>query len=359
MMNLSSLTNAKIMVVIMALIAVFTEVSHTYNLLPPLVISLLLAMSIGCCVTTFLVVSWTQKGIRYASDICNRMADGDFRMRILRIRDLGEVGGLYHSINRMADYMDAYMRESCAAMQAVSEKRYYRHIFLNGMKGDLLRSSMTINKALESVKGSTDHFVDASHEAVKSADNASAAVSSISAASEEMSAAVTEIGAQLAKTNEITFEAVEETRAATIAIQNLSKAAAEVGQVVQLIESIAEKISLLSLNATIEAARAGEAGKGFAVVAGEVKNLSNQTTKATDQIRTQIGTMQAATEASVTMFEKISTIIGDVKNYMANISAAIEEQSAVSQEIAVSAEKAHNQAQSVSDNMKDLQRLYA
>jgi hypothetical protein len=106
-------------------------------------------------------------------------------------------------------------------------------------------------------------------------------------------------------------------------VGGLTAAAGRIGEVVQLINDIAAQTNLLALNATIEAARAGEAGKGFAVVANEVKILANQTSRATDEISTQIGGMRHATEQAVSAVRNIATKIREINDNATGIAATI------------------------------------
>jgi len=128
----------------------------------------------------------------------------------------------------------------------------------------------------------------------------------------------------------------------------------KIGEVVNLISDIAEQTNLLALNATIEAARAGEAGKGFAVVANEVKSLATQTANATDEISTQISTIQAETQNSVEAIEGISSIINQVNEIASSIASAVEQQGAATQEIARNAQEAASGTQQVNDNIADV-----
>jgi methyl-accepting chemotaxis protein len=145
--------------------------------------------------------------------------------------------------------------------------------------------------------------------------------------------------------------AVEEANRTNTVIQGLAGAAEKIGEVVNLINDIASQTKLLALNATIEAARAGEAGKGFAVVASEVKNLADQTSKATTQIANQIGGMQAETRNAVTAIQGIGNSIGKISEISTTIASAVEEQGAATQEIARNVQQAAGGTSEVSNNI--------
>jgi methyl-accepting chemotaxis protein len=184
--------------------------------------------------------------------------------------------------------------------------------------------------------------------------SASSNVQMVAAASEEMAASVAEVGRQVQESSKIATEAVEQARQTDIRINELSQAASRIGDVVKLITAIAEQTNLLALNATIEAARAGDAGRGFAVVAQEVKALASQTAKATEEIGTQIGSMQHATADSVAAIKAISTTINRVSEIATVIAAAVEEQGVATQEIARNVQNAAKGTIQVADNIGDV-----
>ena len=162
---------------------------------------------------------------------------------------------------------------------------------------------------------------------------AGSSVQTAAAATEEMSASIAEIGAQVRRSFDMVrgaVRAVEETNGHVV---GLSDAAHRIGEIVGLINSIAAQTNLLALNATIEAARAGEAGKGFAVVASEVKNLANQTAKATEDIGTQIAAMQQVTGAAVAAIRGVGETVVGIDEIVGSIAGAMEQQAAATGEI--------------------------
>ena len=178
--------------------------------------------------------------------------------------------------------------------------------------------------------------------AATASDEASTNVHEIASAAEELANSVSEIDRQVAQSNAIAAKAINEAVRTNDAVKELDEAGRRIGDVIRLITEIAGQTNLLALNATIEAARAGEAGRGFAVVAGEVKALSSQTAKATDEIGAQIAAMQNATQRSIRATADIELTIREIGEISGAISAAVTEQGAATQEIARSAEVAAN-----------------
>jgi len=171
-----------------------------------------------------------------------------------------------------------------------------------------------------------------------------------------MTSSVDEIARQVQESSRIASEAVAQASKTDARINALSQAASRIGDVVKLITAIAEQTNLLALNATIEAARAGEAGRGFAVVASEVKALASQTAKATEEIGSQIGAMQAATGESVAAIKEIGGTIGRISEIASTIAAAVEEQGAATSEIARNVERAAQGTAEVATKITDVNR---
>ncbi|HAI32584.1 MAG TPA: methyl-accepting chemotaxis protein, partial [Thalassospira sp.] len=182
-------------------------------------------------------------------------------------------------------------------------------------------------------------------------EEASGNVGSVASATEELNSSIEEINRQVVFSTEIAKKAVDQARETMRGIQELVEASNNIDEVLKLISDISDQTNMLALNATIEASRAGDAGKGFAVVANEVKTLSAQTAKATEEIRAQVNSLQGRTGFAASQIELISKTISEMDGVVATISSAVEEQSAATREIAFNIEQAATGTTVVSSNI--------
>lgn len=211
---------------------------------------------------------------------------------------------------------------------------------VNGTVADALRRSKGVQQSTEDALKATEDVRQQSGEAASSADQATESVQAVAAATEQLAASSNEIASQMSRTTTIANDAVRQTENARNTVNTLLEDTQKIGEIVELINNIAEQTNLLALNATIESARAGDAGKGFAVVAGEVKNLANQTGKATEDIRNQIESVQGMTTEVVSSIETVSSTIDEINSISTSIAGAVDQQQASTQEISSNAQKA-------------------
>jgi methyl-accepting chemotaxis protein len=189
------------------------------------------------------------------------------------------------------------------------------------------------------------------------AEQASVNVQTVASATQELAASIREISSQVQRSVTMSNRATDETQQTSKLIHGLSDAAEKIGTIVQLIQAIASQTNLLALNATIEAARAGDAGRGFAIVASEVKNLATQTAQATEQIASQIATIQSATGESVAAIAKFGGTVKEMADIATAIAAAVEEQGAATGEIARNVEQAASGTAAVTREIGDVRAV--
>ncbi|AXO15680.1 methyl-accepting chemotaxis protein [Thalassospira indica] len=285
------------------------------------------------------------------TSVIDHLQKGEFDITVPYLKRDDEIGAIAKALEAFKEAsarMQMAEREKLQAEQRASDERNRTRL---QMADEFEKSvgSIVVNVSdkagnMEQVSRQMRRAADESSEqavvVAAAADEASANVQTVASATEELSASIQEISSQVAKSSDISNTAVEEASRANAMVTGLAEAADRIGEVVNLINDIAAQTNLLALNATIEAARAGEAGKGFAVVAQEVKNLANQTAKATEDIAQQIGSIQSETQNTVGAIGRVTETIANINEIATAIASAVEEQGAATAEISSNVQQA-------------------
>jgi methyl-accepting chemotaxis protein len=312
-------------------------------------------------VMVFFIVTGITRPIGAMTDRMKELADGDKKTDIPGVERKDEIGSMASAVEIFRDSMikadELAEREKVEVAARESRTKQIEQLnkhfdsSVSGVLENVTSSTTQLKNTAEGLSATAEQTTQQAVAVASASEEASSNVQTVASAAEELSSSITEIGRQVSRASEVSSSAMREAGTADTTIQGLAASVKKIGEVVALITDIADQTNLLALNATIESARAGEAGKGFAVVAGEVKNLANQTAKATEEISHQIGEIQQATEGSVDAIKSVSTTIAEINEISTAISAAVEEQGSATQEIARNVEQAAKGTDGVNANI--------
>jgi methyl-accepting chemotaxis protein len=300
------------------------------SLIWTIVIALALAVLLALWVARMIVTP-----LRRVSSVLEAVAEGDLSQQ-LDVDQQDEVGHMATSLRRA----------TVTLRQTVNDLATHSRT-LSTAAGELAATSK--NSATSAETGARQASAVAESAAAMSSN-----IQTVAAGAEEMGASIREISQSATQAVGVASRAVDVTATTTGVMAKLGESSTEIGNVIKVITSIAEQTNLLALNATIEAARAGEMGKGFAVVASEVKDLAQETARATEDIGQRVAAIQTDTVGAVAAIEEISEIIGRISEFQTTIASAVEEQTVTTNEMSRNVTEAADAGGRVADTINDV-----
>ncbi|MBL4666275.1 MAG: HAMP domain-containing protein [Sneathiella sp.] len=370
------------------------DANATLDKIRNLTIAEFIILAVGLVVAGF-AISITSRSIiapiNQLAETMKQLANGDTNLQVSALNRKDEIGEMAQAVqifkeNKIAADKAAKeqeeLREEVQRSEAAKRKDDEEHAraeakaiaerqlraetvndLTQAFDAEVLEIIKDVSSSLTGLKDTARSLASSAEQSSSQAGTVAAAseqaannVQTVAAATEELSSSINGLTIRVNQSEKIATTAVTEAEKTNVKISELNISAQKVNEVVKLISDIAEQTNLLALNATIEAARAGDAGKGFAVVAAEVKNLANQTAKATEEITRHISAMQKDTTGAVTAVGEISKTIDGINQITIDISSAIEEQSIATNEISRSIQEATIGNQEVAKHIIDVSK---
>jgi methyl-accepting chemotaxis protein len=292
---------------------------------------LALGMSLVLMVLVYILSRGILRPIHRVSDMLKDIAEGEGDLtRRLDVHARDEIGVLAGYFNTFVDKLQNMVGEVAQHADTMAAAATQ----LNAVSAQTAAGVEAMSERTGAVAAAAEESSANTADVASGIDMASTHLTSVAGATEEMSATIGEVASNSERARYISEQAASQAASVSAMMQQLGQAAEEIGHVTETITDISSQTNLLALNATIEAARAGAAGKGFAVVANEIKELAQQTATATEDIKARIGGVQQSTGGAIDDIAKITSVISEIGELIASIATAIEEQAAVTRDVA-------------------------
>jgi methyl-accepting chemotaxis protein len=292
--------------------------------------------------------------LRRAVEIAERVAEGDLRAFDAPQRD-DEIGQLLKALQHMTAKLGETVRQ-------------------------VRNGALTIDSASrELAKGNVDLSQRTEHQAGWLKETA-ASMEQMTAGLRDNTIHAGQTNALVISASEVACKGGEVVRDVVQTMDSINTAAKKIVDIIAVIDSIAFQTNILALNAAVEAARAGEQGRGFAVVAAEVRNLAQRSASAARDIKSLINDSVAKIESGsvlahaaggtmagiVGSVEHVTTImaqitaasaeqergIGEINSAIAELDSATQQNAALVEEAATTADVVHTQAAQLANFVK-------